>query len=52
MVNENDIDVLVTPNRFTLLRIGKSHIQTVQTLPMGEVAKLPAFYAILRRLQR
>jgi SAM-dependent methyltransferase len=51
MVNENDLDVLFPPDRFTLLRTGQSHIHTVHTLPTGEVAKVPAFYAILRRLQ-
>ncbi len=51
MVNENDLERLFPPDRFTLLRTGKSHIQTVHTLPTGEVVKVPAFYAILRRLQ-
>ena len=51
MVNESDLDVLFPPNRFTLLRTGPSHIHTVHTLPTGEVVKVPAFYAILRRLQ-
>ena len=51
MVNENDLDVLFPADRFTLLRTGSSHIHTVHTLPTGEVVKVPAFYAILRRLQ-
>jgi len=51
MVNENDLDVLFPPDRFTLLRTGPSHIHTVHTLPTGDVVKVPAFYAILRRLQ-
>jgi SAM-dependent methyltransferase len=51
MVNESDLDVLFPPDRFTLLRTGPSHIHTVHTLPTGEVVKVPAFYAILRRLQ-
>ena len=51
MVNENDLDVLFPPNRFTLLSTGKSHIHTVHTLPTGEVVKVPAFYAILRQRQ-
>ena len=51
MVNENDLDVLFPPDRFTLLRTGQSHIHTVHTLPTGEAVKVPAFYAILRRLQ-
>jgi len=52
MVNENDLEVLFPPDRFTLLRTGPSHVHTVHTLPTGEVVKVPAFYAILRRLQR
>jgi len=52
MVNENDLEVLFPPDRFMLLRTGPSHIYTVHTLPTGEVVKVPAFYAILRRLQR
>ena len=51
MVNENDLEVLFPPNRFTLLRTGQSHIHTVHTLPTGEVVKVPAFYAILRPRQ-
>jgi len=51
MVNENDLEMLFPPDRFTLLRTGPSHIHTVHTLPTGEVAKVPAFYAILRRRQ-
>ena len=51
MVNENDLDVLFPPDRFTLLGTGPSHIHTVHTLPTGEVVKVPAFYAVLRRLQ-
>ena len=51
MVNENDLEALFPADRFTLVRTGPSHIQTVHTLPTGEVVKVPAFYAILRRLQ-
>jgi SAM-dependent methyltransferase len=51
MVNENDLEVLFPPDRFTLLRTGKSEIHTVHTLPTGEVVKVPAFYAILRQRQ-
>jgi SAM-dependent methyltransferase len=51
MVNESDLEVLFPPNRFTLLRTGPSHIHTVHTLPTGEVVKVPAFYAVLRRRQ-
>lgn len=49
MLNENDLEVLFPPDRFLLLHTGKSHIHTVHTLPTGEVAKVPAFYAILRK---
>ena len=49
MLNENNLEALFPPDRFTLLRTGKSRIHTVHTLPTGEVAKVPAFYAILRR---
>jgi SAM-dependent methyltransferase len=49
MLNENDLKMLFPPDRFTLLRTDKSRIHTVHTLPTGEVAKVPAFYAILRR---
>jgi SAM-dependent methyltransferase len=51
MVNENYLEVLFPPNRFTLLGTGQSQIHTVHTLPTGEVAKVPAFYAILRQRQ-
>jgi len=51
MLNENNLEALFPPNRFTLLRTGKSHIQTVHTLPTGEVVRVPAFYAILRQRQ-
>lgn len=51
MLNENDLEALFPSDRFTLLRTGKSLIHTVHTLPTGEVAKVPAFYAILRRRQ-
>ena len=51
MVNENDLEVLFPPDRFTLLGTGQSHIRTVHTLPTGEVVKVPAFYAVLRRRQ-
>ena len=49
MLNENDLEVLFPPDRFTLLSTGESHIHTVHTLPTGEVVKVPAFYAILRQ---
>jgi SAM-dependent methyltransferase len=49
MLNENELEKLFPPDRFTLLRTGQSHIRTVHTLPTGEVVKVPAFYAILRQ---
>jgi SAM-dependent methyltransferase len=49
LLNENDLEVLFPPGRFTLLSTGKSHIHTVHTLPTGEVVKVPAFYASLRQ---
>jgi len=51
MLNENDLEVLFPPDRFTILCTGQSQIHTVHTLPTGEVAKVPAFYAILRQRQ-
>lgn len=49
MLHENNLELLFPSDRFTLLGTGQSHIRTVHTLPTGEVAKVPAFYAILRR---
>jgi hypothetical protein len=49
MLNEDDLEMLFPPDRFSLLHTGKSHIHTVHTLPTGEVAKVPAFYAILKK---
>ena len=51
MVNENDLEVLFPPDRFTLRNTGPSQIHTVHTLPTGEVVKVPAFYAVLQRRQ-
>ena len=49
MLHENNLESLFPSDRFTLLGTGQSHIRTVHTLPTGEVVKVPAFYAILRR---
>lgn len=49
MLDEKDLKTLFPPDRFTLLCTDKSRIHTVHTLPTGEIAKVPAFYAILRR---
>ncbi|MDN5941290.1 MAG: class I SAM-dependent methyltransferase [Nitrospira sp.] len=48
-LNENDLEKLFPPDRFTCISTGKSHIHTVHTLPTGEVVKIPAFYAIMRQ---
>ncbi len=49
MLHENDLESLFPSDRFTLLDQGLSHIRTTHSLPTGEVVKVPAFYAILRR---
>jgi SAM-dependent methyltransferase len=49
MLHENNVESLFPSDRFTLLGTGPGHIRTVHTLPTGEVVKVPAFYAILRR---
>ena len=51
MLNENDLEVLFPPDRFTVRNTGPSQIHTVHTLPTGEVVKVPAFYAVLQRRQ-
>ncbi|MGH7184189.1 MAG: class I SAM-dependent methyltransferase [Nitrospiraceae bacterium] len=51
MLNENDLEVLFPPDRYTLRSTGQSSIHTVHILPTGEVAKVPAFYAVLRQRQ-
>ena len=51
MLHENNLESLFPSDRFTILGTGQSHIRTVHTLPTGEVVKVPAFYAILRRRQ-
>ena len=49
MLHENNMGSLFSADRFMLLGTGSSHIRTVHTLPTGEVVKVPAFYAIMRR---
>jgi hypothetical protein len=49
MLHENNLESLFPSDRFALLGTGSSHICTVHRLPTGEVVKVPAFYAILRR---
>lgn len=51
MLHEDDLASLFPADRFTLLKTGPSHIRTVHRLPTGDVVKVPAFYAILRRRQ-
>jgi hypothetical protein len=51
MLHEKDLGVLFPSDRFTLIRTGQSAIHTVHTLPTGDVAKVPAFYALLRKRQ-
>lgn len=49
MLNEKDLATLFPAGRFALLKTGESRIQTVHTLPTGEVVQVPAFYAVLHR---
>ncbi|MFO0698258.1 MAG: class I SAM-dependent methyltransferase [Nitrospira sp.] len=49
MLHEDKLESLFPADRYTLLRTGPSHIHTVHSLPTGDVVKVPAFYAILRR---
>jgi SAM-dependent methyltransferase len=49
MLNENNLEALFPPDRFTRLSTGPSYIQTVHTLPTGEVVRVPAFYAVFQQ---
>lgn len=49
MLHENSLASLFPADRFTLLKTGPSHVRTVHSLPTGEVVKVPAFYAVIRR---
>lgn len=51
MLHEDNLTTLFPTDRFTLLKTGLSHVRTVHSLPTGEIVKVPAFYAILRRRQ-
>ncbi|HSA86221.1 MAG TPA: class I SAM-dependent methyltransferase [Nitrospira sp.] len=51
MLHEEDLTSLFPADRYSLLKTGPSHIRTVHRLPTGDVVKVPAFYAILRRRQ-
>lgn len=51
MLHEDNLASLFPADRFTLLKTGPSYIRTVHSLPTGDVVKVPAFYAILRRRQ-
>lgn len=52
MLHENALTSLFPQDRFALLDTEPSQIRTVHSLPTGEVVKVPAFYAILRRQKR
>lgn len=49
MLHEDNLASLFPADCYTLLETGPSHIRTVHSLPTGDVVKVPAFYAILRR---
>ena len=49
MLQDNALESLFPPNRFTLLDTGPSHIRSVHSLPSGDMVEVPAFYAVLRR---
>ncbi len=49
MLHEENLASLFPSDRYTILKTGPSHIRTVHSLPTGDVVKVPAFYAILRR---
>lgn len=49
MLHEEDLARLFSSDRFVLLQTGENFIHTTHTLPTGEVVRVPAFYAILRR---
>ena len=52
MLNEKRLKVLFPSDQFTLHDTGQSYINTVHTLPTGEVVKVPAFYAIFQHRSR
>jgi SAM-dependent methyltransferase len=49
MLHEDNLASLFPADRFTLLKTGLSHVRTIHSLPTGEVVKVPAFYAVIRR---
>ncbi len=49
MLQEEHLTSLFPPDRFFLMKTGPSHVSTVHRLPTGEVVKVPAFYAVMRR---
>jgi SAM-dependent methyltransferase len=49
LLHEDNMESVFPSDRYTRLGTGPSHIRTVHSLPTGEVVKVPAFYAILRR---
>jgi SAM-dependent methyltransferase len=52
MLHEDNLTALFPADRFTLVKTGPSHVRTVHSLPTGEIVKVPAFYAILRRQEK
>lgn len=47
-ITEPELLALFSPDRFKLLNAGPSHIHTVNSMPDGEVIKVPAIHALLR----
>lgn len=50
-MNETSLESLFSDERFSLLATGETYVQTTNTLPTGEVIRIPAFYAVLRNRQ-
>ena len=50
-ISEPELAVLFPADRFDVIRKGASHIHTVNTLPDGEVFRVPAIYALIRPRQ-
>jgi SAM-dependent methyltransferase len=51
-ISEAELQELFTADRFDVLSKGTSRIQTVNTLPNGEVITVPAIYALVRPTHR
>jgi SAM-dependent methyltransferase len=50
-ISEPELVRLFPAARFEVVRTGTSHIHTVNTLPDGEVIRVPAIYALVRPLR-